>query len=95
MANETSRPGGFHSQAPNERWRIRLLLMAEERESFQTSLDAFRNEVRIERDCTWILDRPCGLKLIVVLLRVSLSRTIFLKSGGGEWLYQFLFKNRQ
>jgi transposase InsO family protein len=51
MANETSRPGGFHSPTPNERWRIRLLLSVKERESFQTRLDGLRNEVRIELGC--------------------------------------------
>jgi len=48
MANETSRPGGFHSPTPNERWRIRLLLSAKERNGFQTTLDGLRNEARME-----------------------------------------------
>ena len=51
MANETSRPGGFHAPTPNERWRIRLLLSPKERESFKASVEALREEVRKELGC--------------------------------------------
>ena len=51
MANETSRPGGFHAPTPNERWRIRLLLTPAEREKFQETVEAFRAEVRKELGC--------------------------------------------
>ncbi len=44
MANETSRPGGFHAPAPNQLWRIRLLLSQGERESFQKTVETFRSE---------------------------------------------------
>jgi transposase InsO family protein len=51
MANETSRPGGFHKPTPNERWRIRLLLSAKERESFRESVERLRKDVGIELGC--------------------------------------------
>jgi transposase InsO family protein len=47
MANETSRPGGFHRPTPNEQWHIRLLLSPRERDSFQSTVEAFRAEERI------------------------------------------------
>jgi transposase InsO family protein len=51
MANETSRPGGFHSPTPNERWRIRLLLSREEREAFRASVESLRKNVGMEFGC--------------------------------------------
>jgi transposase InsO family protein len=48
MANETSRPGGFHAPTPNQLWRIRLLLSQGERESFQKTVEAFRAEEQKE-----------------------------------------------
>jgi transposase InsO family protein len=51
MANETSRPGGFHSPTPSERWRIRLLLSGRERESFHESVERLRKGVGIEFGC--------------------------------------------
>ena len=51
MANETSRPGGFHSPTPNERWRIRLLLSTRERETFHDSVEILRKDVGIELGC--------------------------------------------
>jgi transposase InsO family protein len=44
MANETTRPGGFHAPTPNQQWRIRLLLSPRERESFQITVETFRAE---------------------------------------------------
>ncbi len=51
MANETSRPGGFHAPTPNDRWRIRMLLSPNERQQFQASVEAFRNEAHKEFGC--------------------------------------------
>ena len=51
MANETSRPGGFHAPTPNERWHIRLLLSREEREKFQVSVEQMRADARKELGC--------------------------------------------
>jgi hypothetical protein len=51
MANETGRPGGFHSPTPNERWRIRLLLSAKERDFFRNTVSDLRKGVAIEFGC--------------------------------------------
>ncbi len=51
MANETSRPGGFHAPTPNEQWRIRLLISEEEGESFKVNFEALREEARVELGC--------------------------------------------
>ena len=50
-SNETSRPGGFHAPTPNERWNLRLLISADERQQFRERVEAFREEVRVERGC--------------------------------------------
>ena len=65
MANETSRPGGFHTPTPNERWHIRLLLSLQERERFQVSVEQLRADARKELGCLPGIDPGPAMRAVV------------------------------
>ena len=65
MANETSRPGGFHAPTPNDQWRIRMLLSPKERERFRASLEMLREETRKEFGCLPGIDPVSGTRAAI------------------------------